>query len=147
MLGLEPSLTLHRIGSPIRDKGHEALIASFRERLGDGWRVVREAEFPAEGDPRSWDLLLRHPTERYLVGVEAETRIRDQQALVRRMRERARDGGADHLLIVLSDSATNRRLVRELRDALGEEFQTSTASILAALSTVARLPGSGVVLL
>ena len=147
ILGLEPSLTLHRIGAPIRDKGHEALIARFRERLGHGWRIVREAEFPSEGDPRSWDLLLRHPTMHYLIGVEAETRIRDLQALVRRTRERAHDGGADHLLIVLSDSATNRRLVQDLKDALGDEFQTPASSILAALSRVSQLPGSGIVLL
>jgi transcriptional regulator with XRE-family HTH domain len=147
VLGLEPSLTLHRIGPPIRDRGHEALIARFRQRLAPSWRVVREAEFPSAGDPRSWDLLLRHPTERYLIGVEAETRIRDLQALVRRMRERGREGGVDQLVIVLSDSATNRRLVRDFRDALGAEFQTPAASILAALANVSRLPGSGVVLL
>jgi hypothetical protein len=147
LLGLEPSLTLHRVGTPIRDKGHEALIARFRERLGAGWRVTREAEFPSEGDPRSWDLLLRHPTERYLVGVEAETRIRDLQALVRRMRERAREGGATNMLIVLSDSAMNRRLARDLREALGDEFQTPAAQLMSALASVRRLPGSGVVLL
>jgi transcriptional regulator with XRE-family HTH domain len=147
ILGLEPSLTLHPVGPPIRDKGHEALIARFRRQIGTGWKVTRETAFPAEGDPRWWDLLLRLPRERYLVGVEAETRIRDLQALVRRMKERARDGGADHVVILLSDTATNRRLIREFRDALGPEFNSSPAAILAALRDPAPLPGSGVILL
>jgi hypothetical protein len=147
ILGLEPSLTLHRIGTPIRDKGHEALIARFRERLGHGWRVVREAEFPGEGDPRSWDVLLRHPVEHYLIGAEAETRIRDLQALVRRMKERGSQGGVDHLVIALSDTRLNRTLVADLRDALGPDVQTRASAIIGALANVSRLPGSGVVLL
>jgi transcriptional regulator with XRE-family HTH domain len=147
VLGLEPALALHRIGPPLRDKGHEALIARFRIRISPRWKIVREAPFPGEGDPRFWDLLLRHPTEHYLGGVEAETRVRDLQALVRRMRQRATDGGADDLVIVLSDSATNRGVVGHLREALGEEFATESARILAALAAPARLPGSAVLLL
>jgi hypothetical protein len=62
------------------------------------------------------------------------------------MKERAKQGGADDLVVVLSDTRFNRALVRDFRDALGEEFQTPAASILAALANVSRLPGSGVVL-
>jgi transcriptional regulator with XRE-family HTH domain len=146
VLGLEPSLTFHRVGPPLRDKGHEALIARLVLMLSPAWHVRREIQFPNPGDPRWWDLLLRLATT-YRLGVEAETRIRDFQELVRRIHGRAQDGGADHVLLILSDSAHNRSLVGQLRTALGEEFATSTAAILAALRNGDPLLASGVILL
>jgi len=145
MLGLEPSLSFHRIGPALRDKGHEALIGRLLRLLSPAWHVAREVPFPNPGDPRWWDLLLRLPDFR--LGVEAETRIRDMQALVRRMKERAREGGADELLLVLSDSAHNRGLVGELRQALGEDFAMARGDALRALRAGDGLRGSAVVLL
>ena len=145
ILGLEPSLTLHPIGPAIRDKGHEALIGRLLKLVAPTWHVLREAPFPNLGDPRSWDVLLR--LGNYRIGIEAETRIRDVQALVRRMRDRARAGGTDATLIVLSNSAHNRQLVDQLRVALGPEFGTSSVAVVAALRAGHPLPASGVVLL
>src|SRR5687767_9309118 len=59
LLGLELGAGLHPAGDPIRDKGHQALIARFREVLGASWRVAREVPFPSPGDARTWDLVLR----------------------------------------------------------------------------------------
>jgi hypothetical protein len=69
------------------------------------------------------------------------------QALVRRMRERAGEGGADALLLILSDSAHNRELVEQLRDGLGVEFSSRPPLLLQALRLAEPLPGSGVALL
>ena len=91
-------------------------------------------------------LRLKDVTPRHLVGVDIETRIRDIQELVRRTRLRERDGETDAILIVLSDSAVNRRLVDQLRDALGPGYATSPRLILRALRAGERLPGSGVIL-
>jgi hypothetical protein len=77
LLGLELSAGLHVLGDPIADKGHQALIKRFRAVLGEAWRVVAEVPLPNPGDPRTWDLILRIPAQ--IVGVEAETRIRDVQ--------------------------------------------------------------------
>jgi hypothetical protein len=145
ILGLEPSLTFHAVGRALRDKGHEALIGRLLKVISPAWHAMREAPFPNPGDPRSWDVLLR--LESYLVGIEAETRIRDLQALVRRMRDRARGGGTDVILIVLSDSAHNRELVDQFRAALGDEFSSSPRHLLAGLREGRPLPGSGVILL
>lgn len=144
-LGLELAVTLHPTGDGLRDKGHQALIGRFRALLPARTRVAREVPFPNLGDPRHWDLLLRLGDQR--VRVEAETRIRDVQELVRRMRGRERDGGTDAILLALSDSAHNRRLVTELREALGPGYGTSARMLLAALRGGQPLPGSGVVLL
>src|SRR4051794_23755967 len=93
VLGLELGANLYPAGEPIRDKGHQALIGRFRSILATGWRVAAEVPLPLPGDRRAWDLLLRIAAQ--LVGIEAETRLRDIQAFVRRIRERERDGGAD----------------------------------------------------
>lgn len=148
ILGLEMAITLHPIGDPVRDKGQQAVGKRFDGVLSPAWWVTSEALLPMPGDLRSWDKLLRlrgqYPC---LVGVDLETRIRDIQALVRRTRLRERDGGVDHILIVLSDSATNRRLAEELRQALGPAYATPPRAILAALRAGRPLPGSGVILI
>jgi transcriptional regulator with XRE-family HTH domain len=145
VLGLELGAGLHPDGDPIRDKGHQAVIGRFRKVLSPAFRVAAEVPLPNPGDQRSWDLLLR--IDGQLAGVEAETRIRDIQALVRRIRQRERDGGTDILLLVLSNSAVNRRLVAELRTALGPSFATSPRLTLAALRSGKALAGSGVILI
>jgi hypothetical protein len=106
---------------------------------------MAEVLLPNAGDRRSWDFLLRLEAQR--VGVELETRVRDVQWLVRRMRERERDGGVDLVLLVLSASAHNRRVLPELRQALGPEFATSPRAVLKALREGRPIPGSAVILL
>ncbi len=144
VLGFKLSGGLHLSGSPVRDAGHQALIERFVRELSSAWRVAREVPLPLPGDRRSWDLLLR--LERQRVGVEAETRIRDVQRLVRHIRERERDGGTDAIVLVLSDSRINRELVRELRAALGPEYATPPRQLMRKLRVGQPLPGSGVVL-
>lgn len=149
ILGYELSVGVHPVGDPIRDKGAQALGWRFHAHLASTWEIINEALLPGPGELRAWDKLLRLRDEqpRHLVGVDLESRIRDVQQLVRRTRLRERDGGVDQILIVLSDSATNRRLVDELRAALGPSYATSPRAILQALRAGRQLPGSGVVLL
>lgn len=146
LLGLRPKLELYRVEEGLRDQGSQALIARFRSILAGAWTATREAPFPTLGDLRSWDLLIRLGTT-YRVGVEAETRLRDIQELVRRIRQRELHGGADHILIILSDSQHNRRHADELRSALGPDYTTHTADLLTALRAGTPLPGSGLILL
>lgn len=152
LLGLELSMGLHELGDPLRDKGQQVVGKRFEGLLSTNWFVTSEALLPMPGDLRSWDKLLRlRPTKdaaaaRHLVGVDLESRIRDIQALVRRTRLRERDGGVDRILMVCSDSATNRRLVAQLREALGPEYATTPRAILRALRDGTELPGSGVIL-
>jgi len=104
-----------------------------------------EAPFPTLGDLRSWDLLIRLGSV-HRVGVEAETRLRDIQELVRRIRQRELHGGVDHILIVLSDSQHNRRFADELRAALGPTYRCQPTDLLLALKAGQPLPGYGVIL-
>jgi transcriptional regulator with XRE-family HTH domain len=145
VLGLELSVGLHPAGEPIRDKGHQVLIRRFLQNVAPGWRVDREVPLPNLHDPRAWDVVLR--IVGCVVGVEAETRVRDVQALVRRMRQRQRDGGAGVIVLVLADTAHNRRVLPELLEGLGQEFATSPGVVLRALREGRPMPGSGVILL
>ena len=148
VLGLELSVGLHEIGDPIRDKGHQALGKRFDAIPSLAWRNLAEVLLPNVGDRRSWDRVLTLLADpRQVVGVDLETRIRDIQALVRRTRDRERDGGVDEILIVLSGSATNRSLVADLRSALGSRYSTAPRGILADLRTARPIRGSGVMLI
>jgi len=143
LMGLELSAGLHPVGEPLRDKGHQALLRRFRAELSPAFKDLAEVPLPTPGDRRSWDLLLRLPAQ--VIGVEAETRIRDMQRLVRHVHQRERDGGVNAIVVVLASTRTNRLLVEELRLALGPTYATPTRAILGSLRS--GQPVSGVVML
>lgn len=149
VLGYEVSVGLHPVGDPVRDKGQLACGQRFNALLSDKWRVTDETLLPGAGEQRAWDKLLRlvDATPRCLVGVDIESRVWDVQALVRRTRGRERDGQVDHILIVLADTAHNRRVAEELRASLGPDYAAGARRIMAALRRGEPLSGSGVVLL
>jgi hypothetical protein len=62
-------------------------------------------------------------------------------------RERERDGGVDGILLVLSASAHNRRVLPGLFEALGPGFAASPRAVLGALRGGRPIPGSAVILL
>jgi transcriptional regulator with XRE-family HTH domain len=145
VLGYEISIGLHPSGPPIRDRGHQALLGRFRRAISPAFAVAAEVPFPNLGDPRSWDLVLGIPGQR--IGVEAETRIRDIQALARRIHQRERDGMVDAIVVVLGESTVNRRLIDELGASLGPTFGLPRRQVLASLRHGRPLPGSGVLLI
>jgi transcriptional regulator with XRE-family HTH domain len=145
LLGLELSAGLYPFGDALHDEGQQRAAGRFVQNVAvPPYVIFREALLPLPGDHRAWDMLLRLGALR--IGVEVETRVRDVQALVRRIRERERDGGVDEILIVLSDTAHNRRALGQLREALGPRYSTRSGSIFAALRSGAPVPGSGVIL-
>jgi transcriptional regulator with XRE-family HTH domain len=145
VLGLELSAGLHPAGEPLRDKGHQAVVRRLIAMLHESWKVAREVLLPNPGDTRAWDLVLR--VAGCIVGIEVETRVRDVQALTRRMRARQRDGGTDAVVLVLAHTAHNRRVLPELLEALGPEFATSPRAVLKTLREGRPIPGSAVILL
>lgn len=78
--------------------------------------------------------------------MDAETRIRDVQALERRTSLKGRDTGTDRVILLIADTRSNRAILSSLGRSL-VVAPRSGASIVAALESGTDPGGSGVVLL
>ncbi len=143
-IGLEFSARLYPGASPVRDVAHLALLGRLRARLHPSLAMATEVPLPTAGDQRAWDAVVRGPS--WLLAVEAETRLRDVQALERRIALKMRDSNIEQVVLLLLRSRHNSRLVRE-HDALRERFPVRASVVLAALAAGDRPEGSCIVLL
>ena len=81
------------------------------------------------------------------VGVIAETRIRDLQALLRREHQKQADSGVDMLLLLAADTRHNREALSEANASLRSGFPLGTRAVLMALSHGEAPDASGVVVI
>lgn len=132
-------------GDPVRDAGHAALLQRFRTRLHATLRWATEVPLPMPGDRRAWDALVAATGWR--LGVEAELRPNDLQALERRLSLKQRDGRVDHVLLLLPDTRDNRRFVRANEAALRERFPVAGRRAMELLAAGVEPPGDSLVLL
>jgi DNA-binding XRE family transcriptional regulator len=110
VVGLELTFRCYPAAGRLRDAAHLKLLERLTGRLHPG--IGRRFEAPVRpDDQRAWDLLLQIGEQR--VGVAAETRIRDVQALLRREFLKLEDGSVKRLLVVAAATHTNREAVRE----------------------------------
>lgn len=72
------------------------------------------------GDSRAWDAVISRGN--VAVGVEAETRLVDIQALERCISLKARDGEMTRVAPLLADTRTNRTSVRSFAPQLAGSF-------------------------
>ncbi len=130
VLGLELSVRAYPAGQPIRDAAHRALLDRARAAIGS--RAVWTNERPIGGsdDLRAWDAMARYKLVG--VGVEAETRVSDLQALQRRVMLKLRDDPPTaFVLLVLANSRHNRDVVRGNEAAILADFRILTVGELA----------------
>ena len=120
VIGCDLSVRIYPSGQPIRDTAHAALLRRFRQQLHPSLRLRTEVPFPDPTDRRAWDAVIQGPGWR--VGVEAETRPRDRQALERRLALKLRDGDVSSLVLLLLDSRYNRDFVRSNEEAFLDRF-------------------------
>jgi transcriptional regulator with XRE-family HTH domain len=92
---------------PAVDSGQLAMLERVRRLLPTLPPLATEVPFPNHGDPRAWDAMVR--LERRRVAFEAESRLRDAQALDRRCQTKMRDGAADVLILLVNDTPTTAR--------------------------------------
>ncbi|HUQ44512.1 MAG TPA: hypothetical protein VM451_08930 [Candidatus Limnocylindria bacterium] len=104
-----------------------------------------EVPLPLPGDRRAWDLVLGLSPDP--IPVEAETRLRDLQALQRRAALKLRDSPFDRLILLVSDTANNRAILAGYREELRPDYPLDTRSMLAALRRGETPSGSGIVVL
>ena len=144
-VGLELSVRAYPAGDPMRDAAHLALLGRFRARLHTTVRWRTEVPLPILGDLRAWDAVL--VVEGRPMGVEAETRPRDVQALERRLALKMRDGQMESVILLLSATRSNRLLLRAHGDALAEEFPIPGVRAMELLNSGVHPGGSSIVLL
>ena len=144
-VGLRLAARAYPDGDAVRDAGQLRLLDRFRARLPPGARWQVEVPLPIAGDRRAWDAVVTVSAAR--IGVEAETRLRDLQAVTRRLELKRRDGGVDLVVLLIADTVSNRRVLAEHRPALRSALPLDGHTVLRAIGA-GRSPGaSGIVVL
>ena len=146
VVGLDVRLRSHPAGDPLRDAGQLRLLGRLHERLGPGLGWKTEVPLPIDGDRRAWDAVIRGAD--WVACVEAETVLNDAQALERRLSLKIRDGAAETVILLVSDTRGNRRSIAVAVDS--GAFSTlplRSRAILAALGRGAYPGASGIVIL
>ena len=144
-VGLDLSIRAYPGGQPVRDIAHLQLLERFRAVLGPGTHWQTEVPLPIGGDQRAWDAHILAPGAR--IGIEAETRARDAQGLQRRLALKRRDGGVDHVVLLLADTRHDRAFVRAAGAGFMADFPVPGRAAMARLSAGQDPLGSAVVLL
>ena len=129
-LGLRLDVRTFPIGSPVRDAGQLHLIERFRDEVHEIFGWATEVLVGRYGDMRAWDVFLSGPGT---IGVDAETRLYDLQAIQRRCEAKARDSGVDRAVLLVAATRHNSRVLREHRQALRSTFPADGGEVLRAL--------------
>ncbi|MGH2513911.1 MAG: helix-turn-helix transcriptional regulator [Candidatus Limnocylindrales bacterium] len=144
VVGLELSARAYPVGAAIRDRAQLALLERLRRFLGLSLGWTTEVPVGGLGDLRAWDAVISRDNIR--VGVEAETRLTDVQAVERRIALKCRDSGIDVAILLLADTRTNRLAVRNFSTALASSFPLSGRDAMRELRA-GRLPTASAVIL
>lgn len=144
-VGLAPSIRAYPAGDAVRDQASLRLLDRFRARLPANSPWETEVPMPLVGDLRGLDARTR--LEGRTIGVEAETQLYDIQAQTRRALLKKRDAGLDVLILVVSDTARNRHVLREHRESLRGSFPLDTRAVLQALARGVAPASDGIVVL
>lgn len=144
-VGLKLVARAYPDGDPVRDAPHLALLSRFRGELPNGVGWATEVAVRLHGDRRAWDAVAGFPEGR--LHVEAETRLRDVQALLRKIALKQRDDGAAVVLLLLNDTPWNRSAVRAHPDALATAFPTEPRVVLRAIRVGRRPRANGLLFL
>lgn len=145
VLGQELSMRTFPAGDAIRDVAHSKLLERLHAHCHRSFRWQTEVPFPIPGDLRAWDATAVCPTCR--IGVEAETRLRDIQALDRRLALKERDGDMDRVVLLVLDSRSNRDVLRAHGDVLAGRFPVPGVRALELLGAGVDPGGNALILL
>jgi transcriptional regulator with XRE-family HTH domain len=150
-VGLDVRVRAYPGPDPVRDAAHIALLERLRPRLHPELTFRTEVPLEIAGDQRAWDAsigrLLDGAGRLAELPVEAETRLVDVQAQLRRIALKARDAGVRDILLLVADTHRNRQAIRYARSSLDETFPIPVRSILSALGSGRHPGGSGLVVL
>lgn len=141
-VGLDVRLRAYIAGDPIRDAGQQRLLGRLRPRVHNSLGWGTEIPLPIDGDRRAWDAVIRGAGWR--ASVEAETVLDDMQAVERRVTLEQRDGGVDHVILLVAETRRNRQALAAAPHAFAS-FSRDARSVLRALGA-GRDPGCSAIL-
>jgi len=144
-VGLKLVVSAYPDGDPVRDRAQLALIGRLEPRVAAPLEIHTEVVLPIAGDRRAWDAVIAGPDGS--IAVEAETRLRDVQALERRIGLKLRDSGLERVILLVNATAANRRVLALHGDDLRRSFPLSGREIIKALAAGVIPPASGLLML
>jgi transcriptional regulator with XRE-family HTH domain len=132
-VGLDFVVNLYRSDTALRDVAHVRLLQDVRRMLGPDWSWRYEVPLGLAPEQRAWDAVAVHDRTQLAIRVEAETRLRDAQATLRRLESKRVADGEPRLVLAVRDTRNNRDAVREAAEILASAFPALRCSALARL--------------
>lgn len=148
VLGLDVRVRAYAGPDPLLDAGQVALLGRLRDRSHADLSFRTEVVLPIVGDQRAWDALIGGLTGLMPeLPVDADTRLVDRQAQVRRLMLKLRDSGFDAVLWVIADTRGDRDALAAGASTILPDFPISARKALGALADGRHPGGSAVVLI
>lgn len=144
-VGLDLSARAYPVGGGLRDQGQLNVLNRLRRVVPSfaTWRT--EVPIAGQGDLRAWDAVIGFAGIR--IGVDAESRLRDMQAIDRRLVLKQRDSGVDRVVLLLPDTRSNREVMRALTAAALGNFPVRGSDAVGSIRRGADPGGNAIVML
>jgi transcriptional regulator with XRE-family HTH domain len=147
VLGLELAVRLYPAEDPLRDGAQADRLQRLLRHVDEPLSYRTEAPLPALAgrfERRAWDAVIRGHGRR--TAVEVEMRVRDAQALERRLTLKRRDDPTERFLLALADTRTNRHVLDVHPELFADLPRLRPSNVFAALAH-GEHPETGIVLL
>ena len=147
VLGLELSVRVYPGGDALRDVASARRLDALGARVAQPLRFRKEVPLPASTDypeQRAWDAEVRGAGMR--TTFELEMRLRDAQAVERRITLKRRDDPSDGFVLLVAATRHNRRVLADHPGFFGDLPRLRPSALYRSLEA-GRHPPSGLVLL
>jgi Helix-turn-helix len=133
MVGLDVVGSTFAGAGVIRDAPQARLLGRLRVRTGPDWEWRHEV-LVRPNDQRAWDARVQHRSTGATFVVEAETRIHDIQALLRRIASKREASGGVRVVLLVADTHRNREAIAAAHELLRTEFPCPQREALQAIA-------------
>lgn len=145
VLGLDLPLRTFPSGEPVRDRAQLALLTKFRAMIPAELTWRTEVPLAIEGDRRAWDAVVGGAGWR--LPIDAESRLRDVQALSRREALKRRDDRTALMILLVAGTRHNRSVLRLAAPDLAADFPVRGREAVRSLLAGSCPAGSAIVVL
>jgi hypothetical protein len=132
-VGLDMVVNYYPADRVVRDIGQLRLLADIRAMLGPDWTWRFEVPVGVPPDRRAWDAVGTHRLTGLVIRVEAQTRLRDIQAILRRIELKRAADAAPRVILAVRSSAINRLALAAAEDVMRSNYPVSSRVAVARL--------------